>query len=310
LLTYQLAFAWNWEYDSDFAAFLEAACARRQLSLLQIVPANLPEVLARLASGELAFQALYDRAGDADPAYLPLVTWAASHQALHVNEYHAARRAWDKATMHLEFMTAGLHIPNTIIVAPHAEQPDHPVPDLATLGSHFSIKPAHGGGGSGVITHATSWKQVQAARLQDPNDKYLLQEWITPAVCGERRAWFRPIYACGRVFLNWWDDQTHIYTPLTLEAEERLGLGCVREMVLAIAEVCQLDIFSTEIALDQDGRWLSVDYTNDPIDMRLQSKAAQGVPDAVVASIADALAAYAADWVRACAVRPGRTCCA
>lgn len=296
-----LALAWNWEYDRDFAALLEGACARHGLSLLHVTPHQLPDALARLSSGDLRIHALYDRASDVDDAYLPLVKWAAEHRAVHVNEYHAARRAWDKSTMHLEFIAAGLDTPFTIILPPHAEQPTIPEADLAPLGAHFSIKPAHGGGGSGVVNHATAWSQVQAARVKYPTDKYLLQEWITPARLGGRRAWFRPIYACGEVFVNWWDDQTHIYTPITAEEEARLELGRVRQMVLAIAKICTLDIFSTEIALTEirkppwsDRRWLSVDYVNDPIDLRLQSKAPEGVPDAVVAGVAESAAAYVA----------------
>ncbi len=241
--------------------------------------------------------ALYDRASDIDEAYWPLVRWAAERNIVRLNEYHAARRAWDKATMHLEFIAAGLHTPYTIILPPYVEHPLVPVPDLTPLGAQFSIKPAHGGGGSGVIK-ATAWSQVQAARTREPTDKYLLQEWITPARLAGKRAWFRPIYACGQIFVNWWDDQTHIYAPVTAEEETRLGLSRVREMVVTIADICRLEIFSTEIALTQDGRWLSVDYVNDPIDLRLQSQTPEGVPEVVVTGVAEALAAFVAQRVK------------
>jgi len=42
-----------------------------------------------------------------------------------------------------------------------------------------------------------------------------------------------------------------------------------------------------------DGRLLSVDYVNDPIDLRLQSQTAEGVPDEIVAAVADCIA----EWV-------------
>ncbi len=297
-MPYDLAIAWNWEYDGDFVARLAAACSRHGVSLLQVTPRCLKDVLARLVCGDLNLHALYDRASDIDDAYLPLVDWAAQRQLAHVNEYHTARRAWDKATMHLEFIQAGLDTPYTIILPPHTEQPDIPISDLAPLGSQFSIKPAHGGGGSGVVNRATAWSQVQTARAKEPADKYLLQEWITPASIDGRRAWFRPIYACGQIFINWWNDQTHIYKPVTLDEEKRLGLGRIREMVRVIARICRLEIFSTEIALSDDGRWLSVDYANDPIDLRLQSRAPEGVPDSVVADVAQALAVYVLRRVR------------
>jgi ribosomal protein S18 acetylase RimI-like enzyme len=290
LKTYDLALAWSWEHDKDFVARLEAACAQRGLSLLHVTPSRLPDVLARLLCGDLIFHALYDRAGDADDAYLPLIKWATAQNVARINDYATARYAWDKATMHLEFITAGLHTPHTIILPPYAQQPNIPTPNLAPLGTQFSIKPAHGGGGTGVVNHATGWSQVQAARVKYPTDKYLLQEWITPALLEGKRAWFRPIYACGQVFVNWWNDQTHLYTPVTLQEETALSLGIIRTMVHTIARICKLEIFSTEIALSNDGRWLSVDYVNDPIDLRLQSKAPESVPDDVVAGVADSLA--------------------
>jgi hypothetical protein len=48
-------------------------------------------------------------------------------------------------------------------------------------------------------------------------------------------------------------------------------------------------LFSTEIAITSDGRFVIVDYVNDPIDLRLQSKALDGVPDEIVKDITERL---------------------
>jgi hypothetical protein len=48
-------------------------------------------------------------------------------------------------------------------------------------------------------------------------------------------------------------------------------------------------LFSTEIAVTSDGRFVIVDYVNDPIDLRLQSKALDGVPDEIVKDITERL---------------------
>jgi hypothetical protein len=63
-------------------------------------------------------------------------------------------------------------------------------------------------------------------------------------------------------------------------------LGSLRELIKRIARICQLDLFSTEIALTEEGRLLVVDYVNDPIDLRLQSRAMDGVPDFIIERIA------------------------
>ena len=71
----------------------------------------------------------------------------------------------------------------------------------------------------------------------------------------------------------------------------------LRGIARQIASICRLDLFSTEIAWTEDDRLLVVDYVNDPIDLRLQSRAADGVPDFIVeriaARIADELTAKA-----------------
>ena len=76
---------------------------------------------------------------------------------------------------------------------------------------------------------------------------------------------------------------------MTAEQHFHFGLRSLYEVARRIAQVCRLDLFSTEIALNSDGRFLAVDYVNDPVDLRLQSKAADGVPDAWVENIAGRL---------------------
>ncbi len=68
-----------------------------------------------------------------------------------------------------------------------------------------------------------------------------------------------------------------------------MGAG-PREVARRIAEVCRLDLFSTEIALTATGQLLVVDYVNDPIDLRIKSRAKDGVPDEVVEDIAARIA--------------------
>jgi ribosomal protein S18 acetylase RimI-like enzyme len=296
--TYDLCFAWTWEYDADFVNLLRAACKWRGLTLYEATLATLPDALARLASGELRFRALFDRASDGDAVFMPLVEWAAAHAPCLINPFAAARRAWDKATMHLEFITAGLYTPHTIILPPYNERPILTPSDLGPLGGRFSIKPAHGGGGAGVVNEAQAWVQVTAARQRFPADKYLLQEWITPAMIGGHRAWFRVIHCCGQTFPCWWDDRTHVYALVTPSEEKLYNLGRLHEMAAIIARVCGLQLFSTEIVWATDGRLLSVDYVNDPLDLRVQSRAAEGVPDAIVAEIAECMAAWVADQTR------------
>jgi hypothetical protein len=46
------------------------------------------------------------------------------------------------------------------------------------------------------------------------------------------------------------------------------------------------------MTLTPDGRFVIVDYVNDPIDLRLQSKTFDGVPDDIVRDITETLAEF------------------
>jgi hypothetical protein len=104
-----------------------------------------------------------------------------------------------------------------------------------------------------------------------------------------RQAWFRVFYVRGTIIPCWWHPVTHVYGLLTPEQETEFELAPLYSITATIARVCKLDWFSTEIVLSPCGRYVVVDYVNDGIDTRIQSKAADGVPDKVMREVAERL---------------------
>ena len=291
--SYDFCMLWNWEFDADFVALLETACKERGLSFLQVTPDNLERLLARLSNENLTFRVFFDRASDADGRFFPFADWARRHHATRINPFRLARRAWDKAKMNRMFTQNGLATPASIVLQPYSGHPDIAPPDLGCFGGRFAIKPSHGGGGRGVHAQGTSWEQVCAARREYPEDQYLLQAFVDPVQLGARSAWFRVVYFDGQIFPCWWDPHTHIYTPVSEAEEYRLSLQPLRAMTEKISDVCELELFSTEIALTCQGLFLVVDPVNDPIDLRLQSRTPDGLPDPIAGAIAEGLAELA-----------------
>jgi hypothetical protein len=273
---YDLCLAWEWKYDADFVTVLNAACQSHGLSLLQITPENVAEISDSLASDQIACRVFWDRASEDDGRFIPIVQWAVGHCVYRINPFEKARLTWDKGAMHRAFTELGLQTPYTIILPPYEEHPEIPSIDWEALGERFTIKPAHGGGGEGVIAEAPSSSQVQDA-------------YVIPIQLGSRAAWFRVFYCAGQIYLCWWDTSTHVHTPVTDADETNHDLGPLRTITTTIAQFCGLDLFSTEIALTADGRFVVVDYINDQIDLRLQSKAVDGVPDEIVQEIAEGI---------------------
>jgi hypothetical protein len=289
---YDLCLAWNWEHDGAFVRVLTETCRARDIGLLQVTPGDLPGVLDDLGHRELVFSTLLDRASDEDERFLPLVDWARENGARNINAHEMARRSRDKAATH-RALFANVHTPYTIIVPSHRDVPELPLLDLTPLGNCFTIKPANGGGGAGVVVSASSLDEVREARKAYPDNQYLLQTRIVPATLHGRPAWFRVIFSSGEIYPCWWSPDTHVYAAVTAAEESHYGLAPVRRLTEAVAAMCKLQLFSTEIALAVEGTFQVVDYVNDPLDLRLQSDTPEGVPDDIVRFIAEKLTALA-----------------
>ena len=282
-MQYDLCLPWYWEYDDAFSGMVERACIEEGISLWQVTPGNLLDSITALYNGVTTFKTLLNR-GQGEPTFEPIQRWAREHGARRINPAEISAWSEDKSTMHLEFISAGLNTPHTIVLPSFLEQPVIPPIDLTSLGENFVIKPSNGGGGEGVIIGASGMDQILRARMEFPRQKYLIQSHITPKIVGGKPAWFRVFYANAETYPCWWATDTHIYQNVTAEEEAREGLDRLRDITRCIASICRLDWFSTEIALADD--FVVVDYVNDEIDTRVQSQAMDGVPDEVINNIA------------------------
>jgi hypothetical protein len=282
-MRYDLCLPWYWEYDDVFVGMVERASIEEGISLWQIKPDNLLESITSLYKGIMTFKTLLHR-GQGEATFDPIPRWAREFGARRINPAEISEWSEDKATMHLELINSGIHTPYTILLAPFLEQPVIPQIDLTPLGENFVIKPSNGGGGEGVILGAASMDEILQARMEFPEQKYLIQAHVVPRMIAEAPAWFRIFYANGETYPCWWDTETHIYTMVTAEEESQDQLGSLREVTKRIAAICKLDWFSTEVALADE--LIVVDYVNDEIDTRVQSQAMDGVPDEVMNRIA------------------------
>jgi hypothetical protein len=287
------AVIWDWEYDLEFIRLLEASAHALGLRTYSVSHHNCEETLRAIQLGRLHFAVVLDRASETDEKFAALSRALIRRGTRYLNPHDALRHAADKATMHLEFITAGVHVPYTIIITPFNKKKEIELTlsELAHLGRPFIIKPANTtGGGLGVILGAETLKDVIESRQHHKNDKYLLQENIQPLMLDGRRGWFRVFGVCGMILPCWWDPDTHVYAPLTGTEQRQWQLIAMNSVTRIIASVCGLDFFSTEIAIPAPGSHIAVDYVNEVCDMRLQSLHTDGVPDRVVLAIARCLA--------------------
>lgn len=285
---FDLAISYVWEYDKEFADLIEKILQSYGLTTFLISDHNIHEVTELVRRRKLWFTSYLDRASDVDHSFAELAKILTRRKCIIFNAYKKVEHAIDKATMHLEFITAGINVPYSIIIPPHKEHEELSlkVDDLAILGRPFIIKPCNTtGGGMGVVTGAETLKEVLVERRTNTSDKYLIQQKINPVDLDGKRAWFRCFWAFGKPISVWWDDQTHIYEYLYSDQLDKNGLRKLNQITRTIARITELDFFSTEIVLTTDKKFVVIDYVNDQCDMRFKSVHKDGVPDIVVEQI-------------------------
>ena len=285
---FDLGLAFVWEYDDKFISLIEEIFQKAGLTTFLISYYNIREIKEKIINKEIFFNFYLDRAWDVEEKFEELGKILFRRKTVIFNPYSKVLHAIDKASMHLEFITAGLNVPHSIIIPSHREIEDIfiSVDDLAILGRPFIIKPCNTtGGGIGVVTGAETLKEIIEERITNSDDKYLLQEKIYPSIFESKRAWFRCFWAFGKTIPVWWDDQTHLYSELTEDEIDRFKLKKLFHITKIIADITQLDFFSTEIVYTHDKKFVVIDYVNDQCDMRLSSKHFDGVPEIIVRMI-------------------------
>ncbi|MFA6980169.1 MAG: hypothetical protein WC209_12695 [Ignavibacteriaceae bacterium] len=285
---FDIGFAYVWEFDEDFIHKFEEVFHSYNLTTFIIGHHNIEEVKKRVRDKTLHFNFYFDRGWDVEESFEELGNLLMKRKTHIFNPYKKVLHAIDKATMHLEFITAGLDVPYSIIIPPVKEKEELfiSLSHLSILGRPFIIKPCNTtGGGIGVVTGAETLHDVLHERKFNDADKYLLQEKIYPTMLDGKRAWFRVFYAFGKIIPVWWDDLTHYYQVLSEEEIELFRLKKLFQVTRTIYKTTQLDFFSTEIVITPQQKFIAIDYVNDQCDLRFQSKHHDGVPDEIINAI-------------------------
>ena len=274
----------EWVYDGPFVARVLRYGAEAGVRVAAAGPADLTPWLTAIRAGVRPGRVL-DRASDVCPEAAALADAAKAAGVLVTNDPDRARAAVDKARMHLALMASGVHVPHTVVLSPRRGVALDPA-RLARLGRPFVLKPARGSGGEGVVLDATGPDDVKRARAAYPSDAILAQERIVWTALDGHPAYFRVFWCLGEIHACFWNPDTRRYTAVSRTQRAWNWHDGLADVARAIARVAHMDLFSTEVAVTADGRFVSVDYVNDMCDLRMADEHPDGVPVAVVEAIA------------------------
>lgn len=288
---FDLGIAWDWGLDDEFVSDLNNYALKEGLKPYLLHVFNFYGSLKDITDDKISFRFFLDRTSEDDPVFSGLPGFLKRKGITFINHPDKARRSVNKFTMHLEFINHFMPVPSTVFLKPQDSNQAIEL-KIGTLLKPFVLKPQDGSSGEGIILDAKSVDDVLRLREQYGNVAYIAQEKIIPLNLENRPAWFRVLYCLGEIIPCWWHPKNHVYDILTQDEIDKLKLSPLLTITKQILHVCQLNFFSTEIALDTSNQFFAIDYVNDQPDMRKKSKFNDGVPDEVVDKIIENIISF------------------
>lgn len=285
---YDIGIAWINPVEEKFVQSIKKAAKAKRLSLFEITYENAEDVFLKVEKGELHFGTFFDRGSLDDSTFFLMAEKLKAQGTKMINEPLATIQASNKAKLHELYQKNGLPVAKTIMIS--AKTPKKGLEEIPKkLGVPFVLKPSHGGAGEGVYLAAKNAKDIQEFLEELALDKGLAQEYVVPIVVAGKAAWFRPIYAAGTTIPLWWDPGNHFYQEFGNSAKEKEIAKKLVSYVQKIAAITKLDLFSCEIMIAENNRYLIVDYANHPIDLNTNENTPDGLPLSVLEKIIKAL---------------------
>ena len=300
---YDLALTHALDTDDFFIHRLQRRCAEVGLNFFLVEPLWATAFLEALESRSVVARTLinlHSEHHDPGNVFSRLVATAERLGVRMIDPPSRAIPAFDKAAMHRRLVGSGIHVPATVLLEAHSvENWQATAEEDRLLGRPFVVKPSLGYGRKGVVLDAVGPADLRRSLALWPDRALLLQRRIQPQLIDGEPAYFRVYFVAGRTWACWWNCFTDRYRELSTEDETRLVLGGLHAITRRLAEISGLQLFSTEICVDPSGQPVVIDPINDQVHLLTQSAhPGIGVPDRIVAGIADALMDLVIGWNR------------
>jgi hypothetical protein len=273
-----------------FAHRMRELCGQLRLTFFAADKVWVNDFLDKLQQREIAVRVLLDLSNSQtvpDDPYLLLAKEVKRQRGYVIDDPDITSIVAHKALFHQIMLEHRILVPETVIVS-RKELDDFEITDeiRSQVGVPFVVKPAWGDSSMGVIVDGDSYHDLLESAEQAPNsDAFLIQRQLKPKRLGAHVGWFRMFHVIGQVIPCWWNPTSHEYHLVTPAQRRYYNLAPLARIMRNIARVSRMKFFTSEICLDMDGHFYTVDYINADPDMNPQSFYTSGVPDEVVRHI-------------------------
>jgi hypothetical protein len=262
-------------------------CGQMNLTYFMVGDLWIQEFLQKVEAGKIDVRVLLDLTAnqpDEDDPYTRLAREVKRRGGRVLDDPEKTAVVAHKGKFHQMLLDVGVPVPETVIVSRDKTKNFNITDKIKKrLGVPFVIKPAWGDSSVGVVVDASSDADLQRSMQAAPSsDTFLLQQKVYPKKLGRHFGWFRLYYICGRVIPCWWDQNSHEYHLVTPTQQRSYKLAPLKRIMRGIARASKMAKFSSEICMQEDGRFFAVDYVNADPDMNPRSFYPNGVPDEVV----------------------------
>ncbi|PJE64346.1 MAG: hypothetical protein COU90_02750 [Candidatus Ryanbacteria bacterium CG10_big_fil_rev_8_21_14_0_10_43_42] len=290
--TYDAGIGWVSSVENVFLSFLKKELRKKKYSFDEVTYENLRHRYDDIKNDRYAYRVFIDRASFDHPAYFLFADLVQKKGAYVVNNPDAVIAWGSKTALYGALCNAGLPLPRVFLLPARPPAKKELIHIPKALGVPFILKPAYGGLVDDVLLRARTVDDIITFMEDNGTDETLAQEYVVPTVVRKKTAWFRPLYVCGEVIPLWWDPLSHFYQPFGRSAEERDIAKDLKNMLCRIHDITGLDLFTTEVAIDEGGEYKIIDYANHPIDLNSQENASDALPEDILEDVARCIAVY------------------
>ena len=276
-----------------FINCLSAECDARGMKFIFINATSLDSLTAGIKNGSIGLKFYLDMASEtfiSGDDFLKFNYLLKDAGTRIVADPDDVKTAADKSVTHFDLMRTGISVPFTVIIRSGESSREFTDEEKEKLGHLIVVKPALGYGQRGVkiTTYEAMREAIVEARKVNMGDTVLVQEFIEPREIEGSPAWFRLFNTFGEITPCWWNPNAHTYRKVTMREVYEHKLLPMIQITAEIARITRIEWFSCEVAINKrNNEFVAIDYMNDQCWVNPQSKSADGIPDDVIAHIAE-----------------------
>lgn len=288
--TIDFGFSYVYPEDKEFMKLLKDELKKRKKTFYDVNYNNIDSTIDLIDKKKLHFRVFVDLSSFENPVFAFLIEKLHSNKTKVINEPKSILVSFNKSKLHNLLKSNNLPLRKTFILNPKEKNKEKLRKIIKILKEPFVLSPAISAFEKGVILNAREVDDILAFLEDHSTEDTLVHEYITPKVINEKVSWFRPIYSNGKIICHWWDPQNSFYQRFKKSKEENKIKLKLENYIKKIADLTGLELFSTEIVINQEGKYIVLDYANNPIDLSSQEYERGGVPKETLIEIAKSIA--------------------